>query len=101
MRVTVTCPKLHVEGTFKLGQWVSVQRMHKDTCPLNADSGWMTIGFVWDALEEAWEEGFAALMIFKAREGHCRVPTLHVEGTFKLGQWVTCTAYETETHYAR
>ena len=43
------------------------------------------IGFVWDPLEEAWEEGFAALKKFKAREGHCLVPEAHVEGTFKLG----------------
>jgi hypothetical protein len=46
------------------------------------------IGFVWDPHESAWEEGFAALMTFKAREGHCRVPALHIEGTFKLGGWV-------------
>ena len=47
------------------------------------------IGFVWDPLESAWEEGFASLEKFKAREGHCRVPALHVEGTFKLGFWVS------------
>ena len=35
-----------------------------------------------------WEEGFAALTTFKAREGHCLVTSLHVEGTFKLGGWV-------------
>ena len=46
------------------------------------------IGFVWDPLESAWEEGFAALKNFKAREGHCRVPERHIEGTYKLGQWV-------------
>ena len=46
------------------------------------------IGFVWDAREAAWEEGFAALMIFKAREGHCYVPVSYKEGTFKLGAWV-------------
>jgi hypothetical protein len=47
------------------------------------------IGFVWDPLEDAWEEGFAGLMIFKAREGHCRVPRGKIEGTFKLGSWVS------------
>ena len=44
-----------------------------------------TIGFVWDPLESAWKEGFAALTAFKAREGHCRVPARHLEGKFKLG----------------
>ena len=47
------------------------------------------IGFIWDPLESAWEEGFAALTTFKAREGHCRVPKPHIEGTFKLGSWVS------------
>jgi hypothetical protein len=39
-------------------------------------------------LEMAWEKGFAALNQFKAREGHCRVPRGHQEGSFKLGTWV-------------
>jgi hypothetical protein len=39
--------------------------------------------------EEAWERGFGALKKFKAREGHCRVRQSHLEGTFKLGQWVS------------
>jgi hypothetical protein len=46
------------------------------------------IQFIWDARESLWEEGFAALTAFKIREGHCLVPTQHVEGTFKLGAWV-------------
>ena len=55
------------------------------------------IGFVWDPLESAWEEGFAALTTFKAREGHCDVPALHIEGTFKLGSGSACSA-EIDTH---
>ena len=47
--------------------------------------------------KSGWEEGFAALTTFKAREGHCRVPPLHVEGTFKLGQWVNRTAHKAKT----
>ena len=50
------------------------------------------IGFVWDALESAWEEGFTALTTFKARESHCRVPEGHFEGTFKLGHWIRSSA---------
>ena len=38
--------------------------------------------------KDAWEKGFAALIKFKAREGHCRVRRLHIEGKYKLGQWV-------------
>jgi hypothetical protein len=47
------------------------------------------IGFVWNPVESVWEEGFAALTMFKAREGHRNVPQRHVEGTFKLGQWAS------------
>jgi hypothetical protein len=38
--------------------------------------------------ELAWENGFAALKQFKAREKHCRVPRRHQEGVFNLGAWV-------------
>jgi Helicase associated domain len=38
--------------------------------------------------ELAWENGFAALIQFKAREKHCRVPRGHQEGAFNLGTWV-------------
>jgi intein-encoded DNA endonuclease-like protein len=46
------------------------------------------IGFVWDGLEDAWEEGFSALSQFKAREGQCNVPSSYIEGAFNLGRWV-------------
>ena len=39
--------------------------------------------------EVAWEKGFAALKEFKSREGHCRVPRGHEEGSFRLGKWVS------------
>jgi predicted helicase len=41
-----------------------------------------------DRIGSSWHEWFGVLVRFKAREGHCRVPLGHVEGTFKLGQWV-------------
>jgi len=43
-----------------------------------------------EARQSAWEEGFAALKKFRAREGHCNVPYCHVEGAtrFRLGHWV-------------
>ena len=36
-----------------------------------------------------WEEGFAALVLFKQREGHCDVSTKHKEGDYNLGGWVS------------
>ena len=38
-----------------------------------------SIGFVWNWRDFAWERGFAALLKFKRREGHCRVNSLHRE----------------------
>ena len=38
------------------------------------------------------EEGFGALKTFKAREGHCYVPAVHVEGDVNPGHWVECSA---------
>ena len=68
------------------------QRRNRHRCPLNASSGWMPSDLFGTHARSAWEEGFAALKKFKAREGHCLVPDGHVEGTFKLGQWVRYSA---------
>jgi Helicase associated domain len=81
-------PKVHIEGTFKLGQGVDRQRQPKTKMSPERTQRLHEIGFVWDPHESAWEEGFAALTTFKTREGHCRVPQLHIEGAFKLGAWV-------------
>ena len=82
-------PRYYVEGAYKLGQWVSVQRLSRGVMPAKRRTRLDAIGFVWDGREHYWEKGFAALAQFKAREGHCRVPSLHIEDKFKLGQWVT------------
>ncbi|HEX9226172.1 MAG TPA: sigma-70 family RNA polymerase sigma factor [Arthrobacter sp.] len=46
-----------------------------------------------------WEQSLAALAAFVAREGHGRVPTLHVESGRKLGTWINTqrTAMHTGT----
>jgi Helicase associated domain len=68
--------------------WNSTQRQYKDTMSADRRRRLDDIGFIWNTHEARWEEGFAALTKFKAREGHCNVHYLHVEGTYKLGQWV-------------
>ena len=77
-------PALHSEGTFPLGRWVNRQRVNRDTMSAKRRQRLDAIGFVWNALEAAWEEAFAALKAFKAREGHCRVPDLYIEGHINL-----------------
>lgn len=82
-------PRYYIEGTYKLGQWVSVQRLSRDKMSAQRRKRLDAIEFIWGGREHYWENGFAALAQFKAREGHCRVPSLHIENKFKLGQWVT------------
>jgi superfamily II DNA or RNA helicase len=85
----------HIEGKFRLGRWVSKQRTKKEEGSLSAEkiARLDAEGFVWDELEEAWERGFAALLKFKKREGHCVVSEDHFEGEYPLGKWMTkqCT----------
>ena len=69
---------------MNLGPWVSTQRSHKDLLPLERKRRLDAIGFVWNWRDLLWEQGFTALLKFKRRKGHCRVPALHNEGNYKL-----------------
>jgi hypothetical protein len=53
-------PRVHIEGTFNLGPWVSVQRYRKDLIPIERKRRLDAIGFVWDWREQLWEQKFAA-----------------------------------------
>ena len=79
----------HLEGKFKLGQWVATQRYLKDDLSVERKKRLEAIGFVWNWRDDRWEQGFAALLTFKRREGHCRVPIRHHEENFRLGYWVS------------
>lgn len=83
------CPThRHVEGKYNLGSWVIIQRIRKEDLSVERKKRLDRIGFVWNWRDFAWEQGFAALLRFKAREGHCRVRGLHREREYKLGSWV-------------
>ena len=79
----------YLEGKYKLGQWVRVQRYNKDIIAAERKAMLNELGFMWSRPHWLWEIGFAALKAFKAREGHCRVPSSHIEGDLKLGYWVS------------
>jgi helicase associated protein len=79
----------HLEGKFKLGEWVTTQRYLKDGLSVERKRRLDAIGFVWDWRNYRWEQGFAALLKFKHREGHCRVPIQYRQGNFRLGYWVS------------
>ena len=82
-------PQTHVEGKFRLGQWVSVQRYLKGKLSIQRKRRLDRIGFVWNWNEYRWDNGFNNLLKFRKREGHCRVPIFHCEGKYKLGLWVS------------
>jgi hypothetical protein len=79
------------EAGYRLGQWVTVQRTRYREGTLDPEREAL-LGAVpewtWDARAAGWEEGLAQLQRFVEREGHARVPALHREGEYRLGQWV-------------
>jgi hypothetical protein len=76
---------------FPMGRWANGYRSaFKDGSirdwereRLNSIQGW-----IWDELDFKWNEGFAALRNFVAREGTSQVPQTHKEGNYPLGTWV-------------
>ena len=75
-------PQAHPE----LGQWVSNQMANKSKGILSDDRIRLLeeIGFEWDLLEKAWQEGYQKLKQFIDLNGHAKVPQKHPE----LGIWV-------------
>ena len=92
-------PALYKEGDHRLGQWVTAQRVKKGTLTPERRQKLEDIGFVWDALTQQWEEGFAALKRFHNREGHCLVKQGHKEDGHDgdLATWVSAQRRKKET----
>ena len=74
---------------YNLGTWVSNQRTDKDSISSELKQRLDDIGFIWDALTEAWEKGFTKLLKFKETKGHCNVPKRFKLDGYNLGQWVS------------
>lgn len=74
----------------RLGNWASIQRTNKRTLSqyryekLNSLAGW-----VWDPLEQQWDDGFSHLSEYVHLNGSALVPKKFkcIDG-FKLGTWV-------------
>jgi hypothetical protein len=77
-----------VNGDYRLGVWVQIQRRNKETIHLDRRQRLEVLpGWSWDPYSEKWEEG--SLKQFFDREGHCRVPQKYkTVGGYRLGQWV-------------
>ncbi|WP_170067314.1 DEAD/DEAH box helicase [Malikia spinosa] len=84
-------PKRYLSSDgYKLGIWVIRQRVIKEGMPsgrrkiLEAIPGW-----VWDVLDNQWEEAFRCLDEFVERNGSCQVPVGYVaEGDIRLHLWI-------------
>ena len=82
-------PQRNVFNGFKLGKWVSIQRINSASLSADRIRRLDDIGFVWDPLTEQWEEGFSHLKAFKDRERHVRVRQETIIDGFNLGSWVS------------
>jgi superfamily II DNA or RNA helicase len=81
-------PSSHVENGFRLGGWILKQRSRMNTLPDERRRRLNELGFLWDARQARWEEGYLHLKAYKEREGDCLVPQSHKENGYPLGQWV-------------
>lgn len=82
-------PKRHIEESYSLGRWVSYLRKRSEKLSKEQLIVLDEIGFIWDVLDDQWEQGFKSLQKFREREGHCIVSGKHIENDFNLGQWVS------------
>ena len=74
---------------YRLGIWVSEQRKERTSLSGGRRSRLDALGFVWDPLTDAWEEGLSHLELFVQEHGHCRVPRgyLFADG-YNFKQWL-------------
>ncbi len=87
---------------FKLGQWVNVQRVLRQGGLLDETRSRRLTklpGWRWAPHAEKWEQGYASLRRYVAREGHARVTESQFEDRFPLGRWVALqrTRYRSRT----
>ncbi len=86
-------PALEKYQGFRLGQWVTQQRYHRNRGNLAADRIRLLELFpdwTWDAVTDEWEEGFRHLADYVRQYGDSSVPqSFRCEDGHKLGVWVT------------
>ena len=99
---TARVPQDYVEvlvdgNRYALGTWVSVQRRYRREGrldPARAEVLESLQGWTWDPDEAEFDEGFAVLKAYVAREGHARVQGAQREPPgdptgFQLGKWAS------------
>ena len=81
-------PVAFTHQRLNLGKWVSHQRTKKETLPKEKIRRLDDLGFVWDPVEQQWEDNFKVLVAYKAEFGDCLVPFASTHQRLKLGAWV-------------
>ena len=80
------------ESGYRLGVWVKSQRVNLNKNQLSDERKQRldALGFIWDRLEQQWEEGFQELSVYHREHGNCFVPSIFIaESGFRLGNWVS------------
>ena len=74
----------------QLANWVRVQRSARQRDKLSPErtARLDALGFVWNRFDVAWDEMFAALQVYKAEHGDCKVPQGWPDNS-QLANWVT------------
>lgn len=73
---------------YKLGQRVVNLRQQRKILSKDRISILNEMGFVWNEIDEKWNDFITALTSFHEREGHLNVKTNHVENGYRLGERV-------------
>jgi hypothetical protein len=81
-------PQDHVEQGIKLGVWVNTIRQSRPILSDERVEQLSSLRFVWNVQEDGLSRHLNALQAFVDREGHARVPPLHIEDSLRLGAWV-------------
>jgi Fe2+ transport system protein FeoA len=86
------------EDGYRLGVWINIQRIKKDTLSDVRRRRLNKLGFVWDVRERQWEEGFAHLRAYREPNSDCQVPQSFKTGDgYRLGQWVSVQRTKKDT----
>ena len=80
-------PATHTENKVALGSWVRSLRSIKNDISAERLKRLKKIDFTWSPFDDQWESNFRALLKFRKREGHTRVPNGHHEDGVRLDSW--------------
>ena len=81
-------PQYYEADGYRLGQKVVNLRQQKKFLSQRRISILNEMGFIWNELDEKWNDFISALSAFKEREGHLNIKSTHVESGYLLGQRV-------------